>query len=360
LDAAAAQPFHLGHPEGAVADDIPTLLDQLIEFLVRHGPPSVDAGPPLEEPAIRAAAERHTRARIRQGLQAADIVVEFRLLRQEIWRCLRTDLPEDAPPDDVTAATLLVNDAIDGVITLGIEALLERLEQVRQQALATILHDLRTPITAVKGWAQIILRREQPEPSLAQPILDAANRLQRMTDDLLEVGQIESGQLTLERGFMDLTERIQSVAASLTIVAPNHLLRVEAPDGPVTGVWDGERLARVIENLVTNAIKYSPPETEVVLEIIDGGAYAEVSIRDQGLGLPDGQAARIFDQFYRVRENASGAEGLGLGLFIARSFVEAHGGRIRAESPGPNQGTTVTFTLPRGTAAETAPPASRL
>jgi signal transduction histidine kinase len=347
LDAASAQPFHDGRRDHAVADDIPALLDALIEFLLRHGPPSIDAGPPLEEPEIRAAAQRHSRARVLQGLQPADVVVEFRLLRQEIWRTLRTDLPDDAPVDDVSAATLLVNDALDGAISLAIEALLERVEHARKQVLATILHDLRTPITSVKGWAQLILRREQPDPSMAQPILDAANRLQRMTDDLLEIGEIEGGQLELKRQPTDGVALVRSAVEALAVIAQGHTIRFDEPNGTIVGDWDGERLDRVLQNLLTNAVKYSPPGTEIRVKIVDRGSLVEISVQDHGLGLPPEAADRIFDEFYRVREHASGAEGLGLGLFIARSIVEAHGGQIRAESEGTGLGTTILVTLPK-------------
>jgi len=220
-------------------------------------------------------------------------------------------------------------------------------EHARKQVLATILHDLRTPITSVKGWAQLILRREQPDPSMAQPILDAANRLQRMTDDLLEIGEIEGGQLELKRQPVDGVALVRSAVEALAVIAQGHTIRFDDPNVTIVGEWDGERLDRVLQNLLTNAVKYSPPGTEITVKIVDRGSLVEMSVQDHGLGLPPDAADRIFDEFYRVREHASGAEGLGLGLFIARSIVEAHGGQIRAESDGAGLGTTIVITLPK-------------
>ncbi|MFN0073427.1 MAG: sensor histidine kinase [Chloroflexota bacterium] len=346
LEAAANQSFHLERPEHAVADDIPRLLDALIQFLLQHGPASIDAGAPLDEPNIRAAAQRHAQARALQGLSPSDVVVEFRLLRQEIWRSLRTGLPETAPPDDIMGAALLINDALDGAITLGIDALLDRIELARQQLITTIMHDLRTPITAVKGWAQLILRKEHPAPSMAQPILDAANRLQYMTDDMLEIGHLAAGQIELNRERIDLVALTRSAIDALGLAAGEHQIRLEASSETVFGDWDGERLHRVLQNLLTNAVKYSPSGTEILVSVTDLGHAAELRVQDHGLGIPPDSVARIFDQFYRVREHASGAEGLGLGLYIAQTLVEAHGGQIRAESDGPGQGSTFALTLP--------------
>jgi two-component system sensor histidine kinase KdpD len=250
----------------------------------------------------------------------------------------------------------LINDVLDGAISMGIEALLERIENARQQVLATILHDLRTPIAAVKGWAQLILRREQPDASMAQPILDAANRLQRMTDDLVGMGQIEGGDLHLQRQPIDGVELIRSAVEALSPVAEKHVICFEEPGENIIGDWDGQRLDRVLQNLLTNAVKYSPPGTEIVVRMVQHPSRVDISVEDQGVGLPIGTAGKIFEQFYRVRENASGAEGLGLGLFISKSIVEAHGGNIHAESPGPGLGTTVTFSLP--TRSSFAPTAS--
>ena len=346
LMAAAAQPFHQERPERAVADDIPRLFDALVAYLQQHAPPSVDAGAPLDQPEVREAAQSHARARSIQGLQPAEVVVEFRLLRQEIGRTLRMGLPDDVPADDITSATLLINDALDGAITLSLDALLRRVEVARQQLMATIMHDLRTPITAIKGFAQLMIRRDRSDSSMAQSILDASNRLQRMTDDLLEMGHLETGHLQLKQEPMDLVEMARSAVDSSTHLAPDHPIHLEAADTPIEGIWDQERLTRVLQNLLTNAVKYSPPNTEIHVRVERVQSSARVTVRDSGLGIPAHALTEIFDQFYRVREHASGAEGLGLGLFIAKSLVEAHGGRIWAESEGVGKGSTFVITLP--------------
>jgi signal transduction histidine kinase len=176
LDAAAAQPFHAGRRELAVADHIPDLFDGLVALLRRHAPPGAPGsttGPALDDPAVLKAAHEHARARIDEGLETTDVLTEFRLLRQEIGKELhsRTGLLAEMGPaedvlSDVLGAQLLMNDALDSAALLALSALNQHeaerdavqraSEQEREAFLASVTHDLKNPLTAIKGMVQIL------------------------------------------------------------------------------------------------------------------------------------------------------------------------------------------------------------
>ena len=179
LEATAGQPFHAGRREHAVADHIPALFDALTELLRRSASRFVNPEAPLDDAAVLAAAQEHATARVRQGLTSPHIVVEFRLLRQEIWHALRLRLPDKVPTTDVIAAELVVNDALDGAITMGLTALQERVEEVREELLATTIHEVRQPLAAIIGQAQLARRAlRAATPNVAR----ASSSLQKIED----------------------------------------------------------------------------------------------------------------------------------------------------------------------------------
>jgi len=175
-DVSSTQPFHIGRRALAVADHIPELFDAIVDLLQRTAPPAVPSESPLQDPAVLSAAREHARVRFEQGLSAADVVTEFRLLRQEVGRAIRAEVDDDAPTGDVVGAELLVHDALDGAIALALTALSVHLEELREEFLATTVHDVLQPIAAMKGNVQMAMRQ------LAQPDLDVgkvAGLLQR-------------------------------------------------------------------------------------------------------------------------------------------------------------------------------------
>ena len=128
---------------------------------------------------------------------------------------------------------------------------------------------------------------------------------------------------------------------------PERAFRVEAPALPLEGQWDHDRLMQVLENLLSNAVKYSSAGDEIVVRVADQGESALVAVADRGSGIAPETLPRVFDRFYRTDSaTASNARGLGLGLHTAKALVEAHGGRIWAESAGPGRGSTFSFVLP--------------
>ncbi|MGD9893658.1 MAG: ATP-binding protein [Dehalococcoidia bacterium] len=355
LDRASVQPFHAGHREHAVADHIPHLLDALIEYLRRGAGSQVDPGSPFEDEAVYSAARAHAQFRLEQGLEAVDVVIEFRLLRHEILGALRRELPDGVPTGDVIAAELLINDALDGAISVGLVALTHLIETVREDFLATTIHDVRQPLTLIKGAAQLARRTLQRAPSNLDLVIgeleriDAeSTRMAAMLGELIDASRIALQQLDLRPERVDLAELLSVVVSRL---GPDVADRVVIGDGlefDATGQWDRERLERVIRNLLSNAVKYSPAASSIEVTIGGAGGMVEFSIRDYGIGVAAEELPRLFERYRRARGAVDrGIEGVGLGLYLTRGIVQAHGGRIWADSAGPGSGTTFHVILPR-------------
>src|SRR3954452_565736 len=167
LAVVAEQPFHHGRREHAVADHIPALFDAVVTTLERGAPLWLEPEAPLANPAVADAAHQHAAARSSQGLQPADVVLEFRLLRQEIWRALREQLSDRAPTGDLLAAQLLLNDALDGAMGVGLAYFVSPVEELKHEFLLTVTHDIRNPLTSLKGTAQLLARQmAEPSPNL--------------------------------------------------------------------------------------------------------------------------------------------------------------------------------------------------
>ena len=336
LEATAAQAFHAGRREHAVADHIPALFDALTALLRRSASRFVNPDAPLDDAAVLAAAGEHAAARVRQGLTPPDIVVEFRLLRQEIWHALRLRLPDKVPTTDVIAAELVVNDALDGAITMGLTALWNASKRSGKSC--------------------------SPTPNLArissslEKIEDGAARMSAMLTTLLDSSRIVLGDLALAPIDADLRDVVRE---ALDIVGPEAADRVTVeirPGVETSGRWDAERLEHVFANLLSNAGKYSPPETPIRLTVDGDDAMLRVAFQDEGIGIAPQDLPRLFDRYTRGREAmAAGIEGFGLGLYLCRGIVDAHGGRIWAESDGPGTGTTIRLELPRVVAQPPAP-----
>ena len=219
-------------------------------------------------------------------------------------------------------------------------------ERLQRDFLAMVTHELRSPLASLKGFAQLLRRRRTYDEHAVEVILTQATRLERLIGDLLDVSRIEAGQLELRRAPVNLVEVVHAAAARAQALTRMHAVRVEAPERPLVGRWDRGRLEQVLDNLLSNAIKYSPDGGKIVIAVEDRGGDVRVSVSDQGMGLAPDQLGRLFQRFFRTAQaRASGAQGLGLGLYISKSLVEAHGGRIWAVSE-PGRGSTFTFALP--------------
>jgi PAS domain S-box-containing protein len=221
------------------------------------------------------------------------------------------------------------------------------LERQQREFLSMVTHELRNPLASIRGYAQIMQRRGEYMERGLDVILRQALRLERLIGDLLDVSRAEAGQLHLRRQETDLVALAQAAVDQARALTRAHEVRFEGPTGPLTGQWDRDRLEQVLQNLLANAMKYAPDGGAIVVRVEELECEARVSVTDEGPGIAPDALPNLFGRFFRTAEaRASGAEGLGLGLYISRTLVEAHGGRIWAEST-PGQGSTFTFALPR-------------
>jgi two-component system sensor histidine kinase VicK len=227
----------------------------------------------------------------------------------------------------------------------------ERLEAERKEFVANVSHDLRTPLTTIRLYAESILEWGLSEPEVArtqlQVVVEEADRMARLIDDLLYLTQLDVQGPPRRLRQVDLVvlcaavlERFQERARQTGI-----LLTFEPSPEPVLAWADEDRIVRVVANLVSNALDFTGPGGTVGVSVTQGATGAEVRVRDTGVGIPASDLKRVFERFYRVDPSRSREHGgSGLGLAIAREIVEAHGGQIEAISDG--HGSTFRFTLP--------------
>ncbi len=225
----------------------------------------------------------------------------------------------------------------------------KQLEQYREDYLSLITHDLRNPLTALFGHAQLLLRQLaqkglQQEVGRVDIILKSARRMNSMIQDLVESVRLASGQMELCRERIDLCRLLADAVRQAGSLEGDGRIRLECPEGCVYVLADADHVERVLENLLTNALKYSPPESEVAVSARRVEDEVLVTVTDRGIGIPREVLPRIFERFYQGQDSRRSG-GLGLGLYIARSLVEAHGGRIWVESEE-GKGSSFSFTLP--------------
>ena len=352
LKAALEQPFHAEHPEGAVADHIPILLESIIAVL-RDETYRDDVHPPMDDPSVIAAATAHAQVRFEQGLGPVAIVTEFRLLRHEVGRAL-IDSVEDAPASDILAGQAVIDDALDGAATVGLNALSDRVESTREEFLATTVHDIRQPITLVTGSLDLAARwlgESDVDDERLRDIVNSAviamNEINIMLDTLGDASRLAMGALEPDPEPAKLDAIVGDALALLDPESRRRITFVASADHMV-GLWDPHLLRRVVSNLVSNALKYSAPDGRIEVEI-DRAAddTAQVEVRDNGMGLSSDEASRVFERFARAdRARSQSIPGLGLGLYACRGIVAAHGGTIVLQSDGPGKGTAVVVTLP--------------
>ena len=226
--------------------------------------------------------------------------------------------------------------------------LLRELELAREDFLRAITHDLRTPLTSVLGFAQLIRRIAKGDESLinsADYIESSARRMQSMLTDLSDSARIEAGQIKLDPRPLDLRSLILSLKDQIGVPEEAERIRVGATEDLPIVRADQRSIERILANLVTNALKYSEAGSEVTVELARVGNGVLVSVHDHGAGIPRDELPRLFDRYYRAKTTKVRKEGLGLGLFITKGLVEAHGGRIWVASEV-GKGSTFSFSLP--------------
>jgi signal transduction histidine kinase len=241
----------------------------------------------------------------------------------------------------------------DQLQTLNLE--LEQAVRARDEFLSVASHELRTPVAGVKAAAQLLLRLQNrgnlDAASLKRSVTElerSASRLAQLTDDLLDMARLQDGRLPLRPSEVDLSDLVRrSVERPRAQLPPTHAIDLRLPEGSCTLLADASRIEQIVTNLLDNAVKYSPAGGTVRVEIRTADHGWLVEIGDRGIGLPPGASDVIFEPFGRARNStARHLPGMGLGLYICRQIADAHAGRIWADSPGENQGSTMRLWLP--------------
>ncbi|MBI3979416.1 MAG: GAF domain-containing protein [Chloroflexi bacterium] len=226
-------------------------------------------------------------------------------------------------------------------------------DALKSEFLAAVSHDLRTPLTFIYGTAELLTNRafaEDQRQALLGEVLAQAKRMAAMIDDLLDLARLEAGRLELRPEPLDVRALLDEVAALFGERSAKHRLVVETVPSLPAVAADRRRLQQVIENLVGNAIRYSPGGGTVTLRAMPAGNQVAIDVEDQGIGIPAEELPRIFDRFYRVRSAATAAiTGTGLGLAIVEGLVRALGGAVDVRSRV-GEGSVFRVTLPADTA----------
>ncbi|MBV9171475.1 MAG: hypothetical protein JOZ81_15470, partial [Chloroflexi bacterium] len=244
-------------------------------------------------------------------------------------------------------------------------AQLEELDRLKSRFLSMASHELKTPLTSISGLAQVLARRmvrrlqegwpdeddwltEQRANLERLELLNSQTaRLGRLIDELLDVSRIESGKLEFHWQDVDPGQLVHEVVDRLQLTTSKHHIEVDLQCAPAAIHADRDHLEQVLDNLISNAIKFSPAGGRIIARVCEHGPNVEISVTDFGVGIPTHQLNAVFGLFYQAEDPVSRhSGGMGLGLYISKEIVNRHGGRIWVESE-PGRGSTFHVVLPR-------------
>jgi len=244
---------------------------------------------------------------------------------------------------------------LGAVMTFADATRFRELERLRDQFISVAADALRTPLTTLLGYSQLLARRlrtgattEQLESSM-ENIMRAGRRLDVLVNQLIDVSRLDRGALSVIRRSCDLAEIARQVIEDVAARYPMSTFALDSP-ASVQGDWDAGRLESALLNLLDNAVKYGNPRGTVTLRLEESTAAVTVSVENEGGEVDEAELVRLFDRYYRARQHEQGpTPGMGLGLYMAREVVLAHDGNIGARNR-PDGGLVVSFTLPRESA----------
>ncbi len=300
---------------------------------------------PGNAPQLTLHAHAHAARRLEQGFTVDQLHAEFRALRASLSRRLQA---MNADLSDV----IRLNEAVDQALLESMSWYGAQVELARKLFLGVFGHDLRTPLGAVMMSAEVILRDPSLSPQstvAAVRLKNSATRMSRMIEDLIDFTRTRLGtHLPMRPTRTDLFAIVQQTVEELRAAHPTREIQL-APHAPVWGLWDGGRLGQLASNLLGNAIQYGDPARPVQVRVTMQDGHAELSVHNEGASIPAEARSRIFEPLARFSRQETETLGhrasIGLGLYISREIVRAHGGGIEIESDE-GHGTTFMVRLP--------------
>ncbi|HUQ76961.1 MAG TPA: ATP-binding protein [Burkholderiales bacterium] len=237
----------------------------------------------------------------------------------------------------------------------------ERANRAKDEFLAIVSHELRSPLNALRGWSHLMVTTRPLDPSLIERASNAIKRnvdhQTRLIDDLLDTSRIVSGKLNIDRRVLNLIETVNAAldAARPLAAAKNIELRFQQGDPGTLVIGDAGRLQQLASNLLSNAVKFTPEGGSVTVSLLKNAERVQLQVKDNGIGIQPEFLPHVFDRFTQADTSASRrAGGLGIGLALVRHIALLHGGQVRADSAGPGRGATFTVDLPGAPAAAVA------
>ncbi|WEK46423.1 MAG: hybrid sensor histidine kinase/response regulator [Candidatus Andeanibacterium colombiense] len=233
----------------------------------------------------------------------------------------------------------------------GLARALRTSDRRKNEFLAMLGHELRNPVAALGAGLDLLARRKDPDHAevLRQEMGQNVQHLARLVEDLIDIARIDQGKILLKKERVKLQEVLEFAArlAAHDIAAARHELTLDITEEPIWLDADYARVAQIINNLLGNAVKYSPPGQKIGLSVRSAGSSVAIEVSDTGIGIPEDRQAEIFELFAQV-EGANGKteEGLGIGLALVRQLVELHGGTITLKSSAPGKGSVFEVCLP--------------
>jgi signal transduction histidine kinase len=226
--------------------------------------------------------------------------------------------------------------------------------RVKDDFLAALSHEMRTPLTSIVGWTSVLTRAELPPDGVRQALASIernARGLTRMVNDLVDVSAMLAGQLSLAQKIVDAGTVVREAVETIRPIASERRLHlgVEVSSESLSIRADPDRLLQCVLNLLSNAVKFTPAEGAITARVERRDRTVVIAVSDTGIGIPSEMLPRVFDRFWRASSRPTAAGGLGLGLAITRQLVELHGGRVGVHSAGEGRGAVFTVELPAAT-----------
>ena len=303
---------------------------------------------PLVAGADDTAAETHADTRIDAGFAIGAMITEYRALRASVLR-LWSQRAQQAQLQDIEQITRF-NEAIDQAIAESVSRYTLQTKKASDLFIGVLGHDIRNPLGTILMATEYLVRSGKLEEAAARPIRQSVERIRILTEQVVDVTRGQTGRpMPIQRSTLNLADVAADIVIETRIRHPDANLQLQIDDGAYTADWDGGRMGQLVSNLLANAVQYGARDEPIVLRLVRAGDVVTAEVRNRGPVIPVGHRRRIFDAHARGTSDDEDEnhrpEGLGLGLYICKEIVLAHGGTIDVRSDAA-EGTRFIVTLP--------------